>query len=392
MSDDQFALAPGYIDGPSGDTRLRPDPSATVPLAAIPGWAWSPVDQFQQDGERFPACPRWFATRMAERLTDAGLRARVTFELEFSVGGEDPDGGFVPAHRGPGYSDIALVENHGFALDVVRALEAQGLGVQQFHAEYADGQFEVSIAPRDPVGAADATLLTRQIVRAVAARHGYRASFAPQVAVGTGNGAHVHLSVWDGERNLFSGGDGPAGMTRRGEAFLAGVLAELPAIVAISAPTAPSYLRLQPHHWSGAARCWGIENREAALRFIADPRRDGAAANAEVKPVDGSANGYLVVGATLAAGLAGMDGGARLPPSTEEDPASLSERDRRERGVERLPSSIAEAAERLAGSSVLRDAMGEFLFETLLATRRGESERYRGLDDEEIIRRLRWRY
>ena len=392
MSNDEFALTPGFIDGPSGDVRLRPDPSATTALAAMPGWAWSPVDEYQQDGTPFPACPRAVARRVTERLAEAGITIRATFELEFSVGGEGPDGAFVPAHHGPGYSDIALVENHPFALDLVGALEAQGLGVQQFHAEYADGQFELSVAPRDPVAAADATLLARQVVRAVARRHGVRASFAPQVALGTGNGTHLHVSAWEGDRNLLSGGDGPAGMTERGEAFLAGILLELPAIVAVSAPTAVSYLRLQPHHWSGATRCWGTENREAALRFVADPAGDGGAANVEIKPIDGSANAYLVTGAILAAGLRGIEGGDRLPPSTEEDPSSLPDDERAARGIEQLPSTLAEAAERFAASTVLRAAMGDFLFETFLATRRGEHERSAGMDDEEIIRRLRWRY
>ena len=91
------------------------------------------------------------------------------------------DGDFVPAHEGPGYSDIALVRNHDFALDLLTTMEAQGLGLQQLHPEYADGQFEMSIAPRDPVGAADAAMVVRQTVRAVARRHGLVASFAPQV-------------------------------------------------------------------------------------------------------------------------------------------------------------------------------------------------------------------
>jgi len=394
MSDDEFALAPGYIDGPSGDIRLRADAAAVAPIASMPGWAWAPVDQHRQDGSAWPACPRTFARRMVERAAEAGLAFRAAFELEFSVGlASADDDAFAPAHRGPGYSDIALVENHPFALDLITALQAQGLGVQQFHPEYANGQFELSIAPRDPVGAADAALLTKQVVRSVARRHERRVSFAPQVAEGTGNGTHLHVSVWDGDRNLLSGAEGPAGMTARGASFVAGVLEELPAIVAVSAPTVLSYARLQPHHWSGATQCWGTENREAAIRFIAgSPGETSGAANAEVKPIDGTANPYLVVGSIIAAGLAGLDRGATLPPSTEEDPSSLPDERRRERGVRRLPASLSEATERFAASAVLRDAMGDFLFETFLATRRGEHRRSEGVDVEELIRRLRWRY
>jgi glutamine synthetase len=393
MSNDRFALLPGFIDGPSGDLRLRPDPAATVPLAAMPGWAWAPVDQYTQEGEPFAACPRAFASGTASRYAPQGLSVRAAFEFEFSVGARRDDGGFEPAHTGPGYSDIALVANHGFALDLITTIEAQGLGLQQFHPEYADGQFEVSIAPREPVAAADAAMVLRQTVRAVAQRHGWLTSFAPRVAADTGNGVHLHLSLWEGDRNLLSGGDGPARMDARGEAFVAGILQSLPALVAIAAPTCASYLRLQPHHWSGAMQCWGIENREASLRFIAGTTASTArAANVEIKPVDGTANPYLAIGGMLAAGLDGLGRELRLPPSTEEDPTTLSREVLAERGVRQLPSSLPEAVEQLAASSVLREAMGEFLFETFLATRRGECDECAGLDDDELIRRTRWRF
>ncbi len=393
MSNDQFALVPGYIDGPSGDLRLRPDPAATVPLAAMPGWAWAPVDQYSQSGERYPACPRAFAQRMADALVTRGLSVQAAFEFEFSVGTRAADGSLVPAHEGPGYSDIALVRNHDFALELLTAMEAQGLGLQQLHPEYAEGQFEISIAPRDPVAAADAAMVVRQTVRAVARRHGFVTSFAPQTGPDTGNGTHVHLSLWEGRRNLMAGGEGPAGMEARGESFIAGILGELPAIVAIAVPTCLGYLRLRPHHWSGAMHCWGTENREAALRFVASPTElTASSANIEVKPVDGTANPYLAVGALLAAGLHGLDSDGRLPPSTEEDPSELPADVSAERGIRPLPTSLPEAAERLATSQVLHEAMGDFLFQTFLATRRGECEQYAGLEDDELIRRLRWRY
>jgi glutamine synthetase len=393
MTDDQFALREGYIDGPSGDIRLRPDPTATVPLAALPGWAWAPVDEFTQDGEPFPGCPRTFVRRMVGRLAEHGVSVRAAYEIEFSMGLRDDDDEFHPAHTGPGYSDIALVANHAFAQDLVGAFEAQGLELQQFHPEYAEGQFELSIAPRDPIAAADAAMIARQTIRAVAKRHGWITSFAPRVDSDTGNGTHLHLSAWDGDTNLMAGGDGPYGMQGVGEAFIAGILSNLPAITAVVAPTCASYLRLQPHHWSGATRCWGLENREAALRFIAGTTSTTkGAANIEVKPVDGTANAYLAMGALLGAAIDGIERDLGLPLPTEEDPASLPPDVAKDRGVEQLPASLAEAVDQLAESSVLRAAMGDFLFETFLATRRGEAQRFADLSDEELIRLTRWRF
>ena len=393
MSNDHFALHPGYIDGPSGDLRLRADPAATVAMAAMPGWAWAPIDQYTKEGEPFAACPRGFLQRTVSRLDALGLRAAAAYEFEFSVGTAGGDDGFEPAHQGPGYSDIALVANHEFALDLIQTIEAQGLDLQQFHPEYAEGQFELSIAPRDPVAAADVAILVRETVRAVAKRHGWKVSFAPRVLSDTGNGTHLHISLWDGDRNLLAGGEGPAGMEQRAESFMAGILQELPALVAVTAPSCVSYLRLQPQHWSGAMRCWGTENREAALRFIAGSTAASAgSANMEIKPVDGTANAYLALGAVLAAGIAGLQAGDRLPPSTEEDPLLLSAEEQETRGIRQLPASLPAAADELAGSSVLRGAMGDFLFEVFLATRRGEAEQYEGFDDDRLIRALRWRY
>ena len=149
---------------------------------------------------------------MAEAFTDRGLSVRAVFEFEFSVGTRNPDGDFVPAHEGPGYSDIALVRNHDFALDLLTTMEAQALGLQQLHPEYADGQFEMSIAPRDPVGAADAAMVVRQTVGGGPPA---RAGRVVRATGGTrhGNGAHLHLSLSDGDRSLMFEGDGPAGMT-----------------------------------------------------------------------------------------------------------------------------------------------------------------------------------
>jgi glutamine synthetase len=94
----------------------------------------------------------------------------------------------------------------------------------------------------------------------------------------------------------------------------------------------------------------------------------------------------------LAAGIAGISAGAKLPPSTEEDPLLLTPAEQETRGIRQLPASLAEAADELAESSVLKEAMGDFLFETFLGTRRGEHEQYEGLDEDALIRTLRWRF
>jgi glutamine synthetase len=385
------SVAPG--GGPDGDLRLLPDLGRLTVLAGQHGWAWAPVDRYRQDGEPYPVCQRLFAGRIAAQAAAAGVEARMGFEVEWAVGQARPDDDFVPACRGPAYGMARLVELSDYSRDLHVALAAQGLPVLQVHPEYAAGQYEVSVAPADPVGAADTAVLVRETVRAVSVRHGLRASFAPVVVAGTvGNGGHVHLSLRRGGASLLAGGDGRYGLTEAGESFLAGVLAELPALLAIGAPTVASYLRLVPSHWAGAYQCWGRENREAALRFVtgSDGERDRGA-NAEVKCFDPSANPYLLAGALLAAGLSRLDTGARLPDEVTGDPAA-QESELARRGVHRLPEEVADALDRLARSDVLRTALGEQLYESFVDTRRAEAALFAGSTPDEVVAATRWRY
>jgi glutamine synthetase len=381
------------VGGPVGDLRLMPDPFALKVLAAQPGWAWAPVDKHTQEGEIYPGCQRTFAKRMAHRLSETGLEMRLAYELEWfqAEAGSDID---APVHTGPAYSLPVLATISDFARDLMGALEEEGVGVEQFHPEYAMGQLEVSVPPSDPVGAADTTVLVRQTIRAMAARHGMRASFSPIVIAGhVGNGGHVHFSLWRDGKNVFAGGDGPYGMTDVGQAFVAGVLAELPALVAIGSPSVPSYLRLIPQHWAGAFACWGRENREAAIRFVTGMigSRE-TAANTEVKCFDSSANPYLLAGAVIAAGLAGVERKLSLPPEVGTDPGGMSDGELEQNGIGRLPQSVEEAVAHLEKSDVLRDAMGPMLFSPFVAVRRAEAEAFEGQSPEEIAAAHRWRY
>jgi len=140
------------VGGPVGDLRLMPDPFALKVLAAQPGWAWAPVDKHTQEGEVYPGCQRTFAKRMARRLADAGIEMRLTFELEWFQADADSETD-RPVHRGPAYGLPVLATISDHARDLVTALEESGVGVEQFHPEYAMGQLELSVAPSDPVGA-----------------------------------------------------------------------------------------------------------------------------------------------------------------------------------------------------------------------------------------------
>ncbi len=379
---------------PVGDLRLIPDLERITPLAAQPGLAWSPVDRYTQDGEPYPRCQRTFARSMTSAALDRGLEVKMGFEVEWVIGNEDSDGNLVPACRGPAYGMDRVLELGHYVTDLQQALASEGIVVLQIHPEYGPGQFEVSVAPADPVTAADNAVLVRETIRSIGYAHALRSSFAPVVIAGqVGNGGHLHVSLRRGAANAFASGDGPYGLTNEAEAFMSSVLAELPALVAIGAPSVASYSRLVPSHWAGAYACWGLENREAAIRLVTGaPGERDRIANVEIKCFDLSANPYLVVGAVLAAGLNGIDRGGRLPEPISVDPASLSDDERRALGVSRLPQRLEDALDHLSKAELLAEAMGRPLLGSFLAVRRAEIESFAGASDDEIVSKTRWRY
>lgn len=387
------AVSGRHTPGVMGDLRLHPDLGRLTALAAQPGWAWAPADRYALDGSVHEQDQRSLARSATRMLAEAGYTARAAFEVEWALGRADaPDDGFAPAVSGPAYGAARLVERSDYLADIAAALGEQGVTVDQIHPEYGAGQFEVSVASEDPVGAADTTVLVRQTIRAVSLRHGFRVSLSPKVITcGVGNGGHVHLSTWSGGSNTFSGGDGPFGLTSHAEAFTAGILHRLPALLAVGAPSVASYLRLVPQHWAGAFAAWGLENRETALRLVTGPEASASwSANLEVKCFDQSANPYLAIAALIFAGLAGAMEGARLPEPVDRDPATLDEQDRQRRGIYPLPASLAEAVAAFEADDTLRRGFGQPLTSTIVDIRNGEIAHFDGASPEEITAALRW--
>ncbi|KAA6212789.1 glutamine synthetase [Streptomyces albofaciens JCM 4342] len=411
-SDDAITTS-AHLGGPDGDLRLFPDLERLTVLAAQPGWAWAPVDRYDQLGTPHPGCQRQFARRMVERAADAGLTLRMGFETEWVVSRAPvhdrwpagaADGGRLDGAvgtgepleypcAGPAYGMTRVVELSDYLRDVAEALALQGVEVFQLHPEYAPGQFEVSTAPADPLRAADDLVLVRETVRAVSLRHGLRASFAPSVVAGqVGNGCHLHLSLRRGERSLHRDPDARWSLDPDAVRFLGGILEALPALLAVGCPSPASYLRLAPSMWVGAYQCWGVENREAALRLVIGAPGDPDGGHAEVKPFDAAANPYLAVGTVIAAGLHGLSAGAELPPPVSGDPGALGVRERARRGIVRLPASLTESTDLLARSGTLAEAMGEVLHGAVIAVRRAEAAHFADIGPEEIAAATRWRY
>ena len=388
---DDWVAAPATGEGPVGDQRIIPDLSRVVTLAAQPGWAWSPGERWSQSGQEHDQCSRLLLRRQVAALAEQGIEVKAAFEIEWVVSRGDGDG-FTPAALGSGYGVSRLVEASDYCRDVLVALAEQGVVVEQLHPEYAPGQFELSVAPEGPVEAADTSVLVRTTLRAVGEAHGFRTSFSPKVDVaGVGNGGHVHLSLWRDGANLMAGGERRFELTADGEAFSAGVLEHLPALLAVGAPGVASYLRLVPSHWAGAYVAWGLENRETAMRMVTGSTGSTSwAANMEVKCFDLLANPYLVLAGLLATGAAGMASSATLPEPLDVDPAALGEEELARRAVTRLPTTLRAAVDAFAGDEVIAAAFGRRLVDAVVAVRESELELFADASPEQVADATRW--
>ena len=383
--------APG-LETPSGDVRLVPVLDRLTRLAGQPALAWAPGRQVAADGSPWPFDQRTVLEGVVDRLAADGYTALVGYEMEFAVGLPTDDGSIVPAHPGPAYSPHALLAIDAFVARVLRDTEANGLRLGQVHAEYGPAQVELSLAASDPLTAADQQLLARQTVLAAAAAEGLRVSFAPLPTLnGAGNGWHVHTSLWHAGRNLLAGGaEGPGA---EGSAYVAGLLRDLPAVAAVTAPSVGSLARLRPGFFAGAYAFWGVENREAPLRYVpGSPLLGADHANLELKVSDASANPYLAVAAVLTAGAAGVAEGLTAPQPYGSDPGTWTGAERADAGVAALPRTPAEQEEALTGNARVSGVLGDALLGAFRAVRRADAAWAAERETEDVLAAWRWKY
>jgi glutamine synthetase len=358
---------------------LVPDPDTFRVLPYAPHVGAMLVDQLALDGEPAAVCQRSFLKRMEGRLAEREARLEVAFENEFSLATQ-VDGEFVPIDSGLCFSTISATAAQDHLDELVAALDAQRIVLEQYYSELGHGQHEISTRHAPALRAADEQVLVRESIRGVAARRGLVASLAPKPwPENAGNGCHIHFSLWNeaGERNRFHDASADDRLSAEARSFIAGVLRHLPGLCGLTAPSFNSYHRILPQYWAGAFVCWGHDNREAPVRV---PSvfwgMEEASTNVELKAADASSNPYLAVGGLIAAGLDGLERGLEPPESVEVDPATIDEKEREARGIVRLPATQQEALDELASDGVLIDALGPVLAESYLAVRRSEWDAY----------------
>jgi glutamine synthetase len=379
--------------GPVGEVRIMPDPATFVTLPYAPGAAAMVADLVQPDGEPWDACARTYLKQAIAELAGHGYAATAAFEPEFTLGRREasPDGGpdrLVPVDDSLCYSATGFHQAHDYAIELQRALQAQGMQVENYYPELGHGQQEMSVRHAGALSAADNHVLYRETVRGIAFRRGMWASLAPKpIADQAGNGCHLHLSLWEvgpdgqpGEPLFYDAADRYR-LSETGYHFIGGLLAHLPALIALTCGSVNSYRRLAPQMWSSAYTVYGMDNREAAVRICSPMRDDPAGSvNLELKPSDSSGNPYLALGACIHAGLDGIR--RKLDPgeAVNVDPATLTDAERASVGANRLPASLAEALNALQADDLLMDSLGDLRRRAYLAVKQSEVAAFDGAD------------
>jgi glutamine synthetase len=357
--------------GTTGELALIPDGTTLVHVDFGDGAAESfCLGDLRENGKPWACCPRNFLRRAIDALKQAaGVSVRAAFEQEFYCPGIPSSGSFrLDSIRRSGVLGEALLGT----------LRAAGCTPDSFVAEYAPGQFEVTVAPAAGLRSADEAVITREMIHATALRLGHPATLAPVLTPdGVGSGTHIHISLQtaDGQPALFDP-SGPMELSELGQGFVAGLATHLPAICALTAPAASSYFRLRPNKWAPVAGNVALCDRGAAIRVCTAQTEDaairGKTFNIEFRVGDACASPHVALGAVLQAGLAGLKAGLRLDDLGEPLP---------------LPTSLAEALDRLQASEAARAWMGPLMHDTYLTLKRAELDSLRDLPDEEICAR-----
>jgi len=337
------------------DVLALPDPASLMPLPWDPQIGWL-ATTLVVEGTVLEQAPRQVLQRQLERAAALGLEFRTGVEAEFFL--LDAEGAVFDrrdTQTKPCYDQLALMRRLPLIRELVEAMEGLGWGPYQADHEDANGQFELNWTFADALTTADRHAFFRVMAAALAERHGCAASFDPKPIEGlTGNGAHLHLSLWQEGRNLFHDPAGEKGLSAVAYHFLGGLLAHAPALCALTNPIPASYRRLAPATtasgatWSPAWICFGGNNRTPMVR-IPDGQR------LELRLADGAANPYLLPAAVLAAGLDGLerqlDPGPRCDRNLQLEPPP--------EGTPCLPRSLEEALEAFTADTILRNALGD---------------------------------
>jgi glutamine synthetase len=373
----------GFARVYEADMLARPDPSTFQILpwrGEGPAMARMFCDIMMPDGSASYADPRFALKRTLSKAAEQGFTFYTHPEIEFYLFQDAPNGGGLPTpvDRSGYFDHTAHVLGTDFRRDVITMLESMGISVEFSHHEGGPGQQEIDLRYADALSTADNIMTFRVVVKEVALTQRVNASFMPKpFTQHPGSAMHTHMSLFEGERNVFFEAGGDYHLSKIGRAFIAGLLTHAAEITAVTNQWVNSYKRLA---WGGEAPsyiCWGHNNRSALIRVPMYKPTKGQSTRIEIRSLDSACNPYLCFAVILAAGLKGIDEGYDLPPGAEDDVWSLTDRERRAMGIEPLPRSLDEAVAVMEQSELVAESLGEHVFDFFLRNKRAEWDEYR---------------
>ncbi|MFN8187901.1 MAG: glutamine synthetase family protein [Gaiellales bacterium] len=355
------------------DIVLRPDPATIRPVPWHDRTAIVLGTFAGADGRELPIDPRATLGRVVDRARSLGLEPMLGFELEFYLLAETPhslaERGFVepkPLNARPYTYGVYGGSRNEPVLGRMRdLLTRHGIPLEAANPETGPGQFEVNIRYGPALAAADQAALFKNGVKEIAAQEGLLATFmAKPSQAWAGSSCHVHVSLWNGEQNVFwDEANGSSPSTRMGQ-FMGGVLETMPELTAFVAPTTNAYKRFHPYSWAGSTATWGVDNRSTGLRAVLEGPRG---TRVEHRQGGADANPYLVAAVALAGGLYGIEQELEPPPETAADAYLLGPDE-----APLLPRSLEQAVALLEESSRARALLGEDLVDYYAVYRRAE--------------------
>jgi glutamine synthetase len=358
----------GFARVTESDMLAKPDPTSFSILpwrTEAPGAARMFCDITMPDGTPSPSDPRNVLRRTLNKAAEMGYTCYTHPEIEFFLFKEKPENGKapVPVDQGGYFDHTPAVVGHDFRRQAITMLEAMGISVEFSHHEGAPGQQEIDLRYADALSTADNIMTFRHVIKEVALEQGFYASFMPKpFTEHPGSGMHTHVSLFKGEENAFYDPSAEFNLSATGRSFIAGILKHAPEITAITNQWVNSYKRLHGGGEAPAFVNWGPSNRGALVRVpMYKPKKENST-RIEFRSPDSACNPYLAYAVMLAAGLAGVEGKYELTNSSEP---------------QTLPANLDEAIAAMEKSVLVRETLGEHVFEYVLRNKRAEWQDYR---------------
>ena len=327
-------------------------------------------------GEPFAGDPRQVLKRNHDRAREMGFTFYAGPEMEFFY--FENSSSTMPLDHA-GFFDLTQHDMvSSLRKKTIMTLEALGIPVEYSFHELGPSQHEIDLRYTDALNMADNVMTFRLAVKEVAAELGVYATFMPKPIAGDfGSGMHTHFSLFEGDENAFYDPRDPAGLSKTGQAFIAGLLKHAREITAVTNQWVNSYKRLNVRYEAPAYVCWARNNRSALVRVPIAKRGKESSTRVEFRSPDPACNPYLAFSVILAAGLKGIKEGYELAPEAANNIFQMSDEERAREGIMALPQSLGEAIDLMEGSELLADALGEHVFEYFIRNKRAEWSDYR---------------